>query len=127
LEKPSRKSIAAASAVGLLLVEGTSPQDMLRCGRGMQRLWLCATQHELAFQPMTAITFLFHRLAAGGEGLSADDVRTLGELRERHDALFGLPATPELAPVMLFRLAKAEPPSARSLRRRVEDVLRIEP
>lgn len=124
LEKPARKSIAAASAVGLITVEGTSPESWFQGGRAMQRVWLAAASRGLTFQPMTAITYLFTRLESGGEGLAPKEISTLQSLRERYQALFRVPKG--WAEPMLFRVAVAEEPSARSLRRRVDDVLVIE-
>lgn len=121
LEKPARKSIAAASAVGLITVEGTSPESWFQGGRAMQRVWLAATACGLAFQPMTAITYLFARLQKGGEGLSPSEISALQSLRERYQTLFKVPTSH--AEPMLFRIAVADEPSARSLRRKVDDVL----
>ena len=126
LERPTRKSIAGCSAVGLLTVEGTDPQAFVRAGRALQRLWLQATADGVAFQPMTSITYLFHRLVhAGGEGFSAAEAKELRALRERYEALF--PLRPGRGEPMLFRVGYADPPSARSLRRAVDDVLRFSP
>jgi nitroreductase len=124
LEKASKKLVAAASAVGLVTYEGTSPVSWFQGGRAMQRVWLRATALGLEFQPMAAITGLFARLEKGGEGLSQKEESILRGLRARYRSLFDLP--PDTAEAMLFRLAVADPPSARSLRRRVEDVLVFE-
>lgn len=125
LEQPSRKAVAAASAVGLLTCKGMEPADWLRGGRAMQRVWLRATALGLAFQPMTALLYLFTRLSRGaGEGLSAQEHEQLRELRREFGALF--PIRDDNAELMLFRLARTGPPSARSLRRGASQVLRIE-
>ena len=125
LEKPSRKAIQAASAVGLITVEGVGPQSYLMGGRAMERLWLTATSRGLAFQPVTAILYLFSRLERGdGTGLSEKEIRKLAKLRKDFRQLFDIPD--HHAEVMLFRMAHAEPASARSLRRKVEDVLIFE-
>ncbi|MDH5493544.1 MAG: Rv1355c family protein, partial [Myxococcales bacterium] len=124
LERPTRKAIAASSAVGLLTVEGLSPRSFVEAGRMLQRIWLKAGALGLAFQPMTPITYLFYRLEhADGEGLSAKDRAALTALRGRYRALFDVPAGH--AEPMLFRLSRAEPPTARSIRRHVDDALRF--
>jgi tRNA A37 threonylcarbamoyladenosine dehydratase/nitroreductase len=125
LEKPGRKAIAAASAVGLVTVPGRTREAYFAGGRAMQRVWLEATALGLAFQPMAPLTYLFARLELGqGEGLSTAEATALGELRERFAAVF--PGAAGLGEPMLFRVAHAPPPTARSLRRPVEEVLEVE-
>ncbi len=122
LEKPSKKAVAAASAVGLLTVPGARPEDFIRGGRALERVWLEANARGFAFQPMTAVVYLFARLTDGGAGLSGGERAELDELRRLYERLFTRRGQGEL---MLFRLARSEAPTARSLRRRVDDVLTI--
>ena len=125
LEKPARKAIAAASAVGLVTIPGRTREAYFAGGRAMQRVWLEATVRGLAFQPMAPITYLFARLELGaGEGLSPAEATALRELRARFADVF--PAAAGLGEPMLFRLSRAAPPTARALRRHVEDVLEVE-
>lgn len=124
LERPSRKAIAAASAVGLLTFPGHDAASWVEGGRAVQRVWLEATRLGLAFQPMTALTYLFARLErGGGEGLSAEEQGELKALRARFLELYEVSA--DDAELMLFRLAHADPPSARSLRRDVDAVFTV--
>jgi nitroreductase len=120
LEKPAKKAVAAASAVGLLSVKGTGPGSYFMGGRAMQQVWLTATAQGLVFHPMSGICYLFARLERG-EGFSEKEARTLTRLRERYLGLFRLLG--ERAEVLLFRVARAAQPTARSLRRKLEDVL----
>jgi tRNA A37 threonylcarbamoyladenosine dehydratase/nitroreductase len=125
LEKPARKTIAAASAVGLVSVPSRTREAYFAGGRAMQRVWLEATALGLAFQPMAPLTYLFARLElGGGEGLSPAEAAALGELRRRFGAVF--PDASGRGEPMLFRVAQAPPPTARSLRRAVADVLEAE-
>jgi hypothetical protein len=122
LERNSGKMIAAASAVGLLAFSGTDPLSYFDGGRAMQRVWLTATTLGLAFHPMTALPYLLARLTRGdGEGLTAENQQELTELGEVYRYL--LPIPDDHAEIMLFRLAKAEPPTVRSLRRGLDEVL----
>ena len=125
LEKPARKAIAAASAVGLVSVPGRTRAAYFAGGRAMQRVWLQATALGLAFQPMAPLTYLFARLELGqGEGLSPTEAAVLRELRGRFAAV--LPDATGPGEPMLFRLALAPPPAARALRRHAAEVLELE-
>jgi hypothetical protein len=122
LEKTAKKSIASASAVALITMPAARPIDYFNGGRAVQRAWLEATRREVAFYPQTTNPYLFARLVrGGGEGLPEAMQRSLRALRERHLRLF--PVTDRAAEVLLFRLARVGPASARALRRPVEDVL----
>jgi hypothetical protein len=127
----SRKAIAAASAVGLITVSRTGTDDAsrrdayFRGGVALQRIWLTATKLGLAFQPMTPLVYLFARLEQGqGEGLDEREKTELRELRRRYREALALTDAP--IEVMLFRLANAGPPTARSLRRNVIEMLTVD-
>jgi nitroreductase len=124
LEKPSRNAIAASSAVGLVtLPGGQTPLTFFKGGRAMQRAWLASNARGYAFQPMTAIVCLYWRLIEGGQGLSEEQKSQLQELRSKYLSIFNIGE--EDAEIMLFRIGRADPPTARALRRRVDDVLEI--
>jgi molybdopterin/thiamine biosynthesis adenylyltransferase/nitroreductase len=124
LESTARKAVAGACAVGLLTIPEHTPEAYLRGGRALQRLWLAATARGLALQPWTGLPYLFARLLrGGGAGLSESEQHELQTLRTRYLQL--LPSAEGRAELMLFRLTHAAPPSARSLRRKLDDVLRF--
>ncbi|HVJ21400.1 MAG TPA: Rv1355c family protein [Polyangiaceae bacterium] len=125
LERATRKSIAAASAMGLLTYAGTDHRAWFEAGRALERVWLRATLLGLAFQPMTALLYLFARVArGGGSDLDQRELAELAALRSDFEGVFSSDA--RRAEVMLFRLARCGPASARSLRRPTSDVLTIE-
>lgn len=122
LQKISAKTIASASAVGLLTVPRVSAQGFFAGGRAMQRMWLVAHALEVAICPMTVLIYLFTRLFHGcGEGLDAPTIAELQALRSRYTRLF--PVDPAEGEVLLFRLSRADAPSVRSLRRPVDEIL----
>lgn len=121
LEKLSKKAVLAASAMALVTIPDASPAAFFQSGRAIERVWLECTARDIALHPMAMLPYLFARLERGqGEGYSDREVRTLQALRERWRALFDVP--PGHAEPLLFRLAKVPPPTARALRRHVEDV-----
>jgi hypothetical protein len=117
-EKAEKAEFDAARRVARTYFDG---------GRALQRIWLCATKLGLAVQPMTALLYLFVRLEEGnGEGLEERERRELTALRARFRDKFPVSPTAGTQEVMMFRVAKAGAPSARSLRRPVSDILDIE-
>jgi nitroreductase len=119
---PARRSIDAASAVGLLTVKGTGPIAYLRGGHAVERVWLVATSLGLAFQPLAVAPYLFAKLERGADNAFTPSEReALGRLRRRFSSVF--PVRSGHAEPLLFRIAHAEPPRVRSLRRPIDDVL----
>ncbi|WP_437276122.1 Rv1355c family protein [Sorangium sp. So ce375] len=122
LEKSARKAIAGAMAVGLITLPRAGLADYFQGGRAVERAWLTATQRGIAVYPMATLPYLFARLIRGhGEGMDPESVEVARALRERYVRLFDV--TDATAEILLFRLSLAGPPSTRSLRRPLEDVL----
>jgi hypothetical protein len=112
----SVKAVAAAAAVGLLTLEADTPEAWLHGGRAMQRVWLAAAALGVSLQPMTALLFMFDMLgSASVDAFTERERARLADLQVRLDRVFdervGAPRA------MLFRLAYAPEPTARSLRR----------
>lgn len=109
----ARKLAMSAAAIGVITMPSTEPVDYIACGRAMERVWLEATRQGLAFQLMTGITCLMGRVANDNFGtLKLEHVKLVNEARSCLDELIG---TGEY-PLILFRVGKAECPTARSLR-----------
>ena len=122
LEMISPKWVEASSAVGLLTVEGEGLDCYLQGGRALEAMWLAATELRILVHPMTALVYLFARLAGGGEGFNAKMRRKLEAAKAEFDKVF--PVEPGHAAVLLFRLGLAgKEPSGPALRRHLEDVL----
>jgi hypothetical protein len=122
-ERLTRKTIDAASCVGLLTMPTWSVDAFFDAGRAMQRFWLTATQHRIAVQPVATATFLFARLLhAEGAGLDQATIEELQELRRRFVDLFPIVAA-QRGEIMLVRLAIAGDPKTVAQRRPVEQVL----
>lgn len=123
LEQVSRKAVASASALGLVTMPGTDPTAFVRGGQAMEAAWLEATVRGLAFHPLAMMPYLFAHVERGtGEGFTETEQATLRSLRQRYRALFDVPEG--WCEPILFRLAGGVPaPSARALRRPVDEVL----
>ena len=115
-----------SAAIALLSVRGDRPEDFVHGGQILERIWLAATRHGLAFQPITGITFLLlRRRWTDGEGLSARHRALLDRVDGEFKRLY--PHNAGESPIMLFRLGMAPPPSGRSPRLAVEQVFDIAP
>lgn len=124
LEKQAIKAISGAMAVALITMPRAGLEDYFQGGRAMERAWLMATQLGIAVYPMATLPYMFARLIRGhGEGMDPETVAEARRLRERYVRLFDV--TDATAEILLFRLSLADPPSTRSLRRPVEDVLLV--
>jgi hypothetical protein len=124
LARPVRKALERSTAVGLLRMPHADSGSFFQGGRALERVWLTASRLGWALQPMTTITYLFDRYADGGDGLTPAQLKDLEALRVPYDTLFDV-HTGE-GQMLLFRLHKAGPPTARALRRRVGDILDFE-
>lgn len=114
-----------SAAIGLLSIEGIKPEEFVRAGEVLERIWLTVTHHGFSFQPITGITCLIlRRRLAQGNGLSTPHQNMLATIEKRLVKLF--PALQQKTPIMLFRLGRASAPvSRRSPRRPVSAVLEI--
>lgn len=119
----SRQWMRSAGAVGLVVQPDGGAGAYFEGGRVAQRVWLAATAAGLALHPMTALPYLLARLAEAPETLAAWQHEALARVRESFRALF--PDLPAGEHILLFRLFRADPPSARSLRRPVDEVLTL--
>jgi hypothetical protein len=121
----ARRVYANSGALALLTVHGARPEDFVRGGEALERIWLTATVRGIALQPITGITFLLFRLSlAHGQGLSPRHRNVLERLEREFCRI--VPAAGSDVPVMLFRLGLAAPPSARTSRLAIETVLTVD-
>jgi hypothetical protein len=122
LPSRARAIYRRSGAIALLTVTGRAPADFVRGGEVLERIWLTATLRNVAFQPITGLTFLVLRLTlAAGEGFTPAHRDLVEHLEGELGAVF--PAAAAESPIMLFRLGLADPPSARAPRRPLEQIL----
>jgi len=121
LTKFSHELVSNASCVCLISIPNSSQRSFFDGGIAIERVWLRATKLGLAFHPMTILVFLFARLDRGQcEGFTVNQVKELSRLRQEFDSLF--PPRRDQCNLFLFRVGYASEPSARSLRRSIEQV-----
>lgn len=123
-EKLIRLSIRSSSAVGLITVPGHTATHLIDGGRALEQVWLEATRHGLSVQPVSAPLFLHAR--AKYAGMEGEDPDMTGEIHELYGKLCTLfPELHDRHGLFLFRLFKAEPPTARSLRKSIDELYTI--
>jgi nitroreductase len=114
----TNKACNGSSAMGLIQMNGLSPESFVLGGRLLERIWLKAASLGLAFQPMTGVPLLIQRLYLEADSGLNETHKTL--LRRAETGLKRIfPLSREKAIIMLFRVGYAETPRARSLRRDV--------
>ena len=122
LETPSRDAIATASAFALLRYRSNGSWSRFEGGRALQRVWLRATSLGLSIQPMSVLVYLFERIEnAETVGLDEETQTGLRALHHRYRELF--PPRPHSTDLLLFRIAYADPPSVRSKRLRLDEIV----
>jgi hypothetical protein len=117
----SRDAFAGAGGAVVLRAPGVDRAALVEAGRGLMRLWLEATRRGLAVHPWGS-PFLFQRLYEDPGSLEAFERAALADAADAFGGVVELHA--ERPILLILRLSRgAAPPSARSLRRSVEDVL----
>lgn len=91
----------------------------------MERLWLEATNLNLAIHPLISPLYLFSRILHGnGEGLDEKNIKELQFLRDQFNKIIGTGNTD--AEVFLTKIAIAEEPVLKAHRLPVKDILVFE-
>ena len=104
----------------MLRAAAVDRRALLDAGRGLMRLWLEATRRGLAVHPWGS-PFLFQRLLEDGDSLEGWERDALTRAADGFQRVVGLDRD---RPVLLIlRISQGDPPSVRSLRRPVDDVL----
>ena len=107
---------ASAPLMGLITIAEESPSAYIAAGRAIERVWLDAASHGLAFHPVTGILFLARSLEGGSaEGLLPKHFEQIRRANATIRKQFGVEASD--TPAMLFRTGYASPATARSYRR----------
>lgn len=116
LEKQAWPMLKNSSHLCVLSVnDAPSPLNLFLGGNVMQRLWLEATNLNLAVHPWTVLSFFAIRAKYfPGTAFSTQEESLLLTSNQQLQKLFALPL--KATPLFIFRLSHADPPSARSLR-----------
>lgn len=116
----ARTTFASAGAALVLRSRGDDAASLVDAGRGLLRLWLEATRRGLSVHPWGA-PLLFERLLEAGDTFSSWEREALAEAAEAFAR--EAPRVPGCPTLLVLRLSFGDKPTARSLRRDVDDVL----
>lgn len=113
LARMASQQVIASGALGLLVTKA-GDRGYLDAGRSLQRLWLKATQENLAMQPLGSIPLFLTKFADEPDAFAPWQKASLRKIEESTARCF--PILKQAAPAMLVRIGVAPPPSARSYR-----------
>ena len=118
----TRLTYQCSSAFLFFSIDELNPDLCVKAGEMLQRTWLSATARGLACQPVSGMLLLLLRYRLDrGEGFSRAHRAVLAKAAARIDYL--LPRFHSRIPIMLLRIGHATAPSARTLRRPVDQQL----
>lgn len=118
-KKMSRKAVLNSSAVGLIISKELNAETFLNGGAALQRIWIKANQLGIAFQPISATTFMFQRLLnETHSSFNINSKELLYKMYEQNKKLWKL--NDNDTAIFMFKLHHADEPTARSLRKAKE-------
>src|SRR3989344_6311643 len=123
VSKTNAAIYASSAAHGIITVEDKD-ENFVQAGRAFQRLWLESTRIGLSLQPVVGfIYFLSEPSKASGTNVISEQNRDLIH-KALNKIIFAFEVNGAKAPAVLFRIGRAESPSARSYRKPPEMVFK---
>jgi molybdopterin/thiamine biosynthesis adenylyltransferase len=117
----SKKAMNCAYAAGFLTMPGFSELDHINGGRAAQRVWLKATQRNIAFHVMNVPFAFFARLQHDTTDLP---VEIIDDLKKQYARFINITHAKEnRGAIYLFRVFNSENPTVAPFRRLSEEVL----
>ena len=108
----------AAGAYGALTTADTSPLSFYEAGKVMERIWLTATQQEVAIQPLTGIVLLQHALAKDQNlPLSREHKHLIQKAYDAISSDFSIPINEKI--LFVFRLGIASKETSQTPRKSI--------
>lgn len=114
ISKENGEKYAAGGAFGMILLEGTTNADYVALGRKMERLWLTATKHGIAMHPCNGTLYLKSRIIECGEDEFSKEHTKL--ITDAYQVIVDAVGESKKSIGFIFRMGKAEGPTARATR-----------
>jgi nitroreductase len=113
---------AQAGAMGIITISGNTPTDYLMAGRVFERLWLKVTELGLSLQPMTGVLFFMLGIKNGVTAtFSSEQLKKIKQSYADIEAIFKIQPNQTIA--LMFRIGKADKPTAQARKFDAGDVL----
>ncbi len=116
--KANAQTYATGAAIGIVVADEFDKFAYVHAGRIFQRVWLSATTHGLAFQPVTGILFLGQRVLANETEVFHK--KHIPLIKRSYATITRLFTLEKGVPAMLFRIGYAGEPTAKTQRRGAE-------
>lgn len=110
ISKENGEKYAASGTFGALSMKGTTHVDYVNLGRSFQRLWLTATLHDIAMHPCNGTIYLMGYIKDNGTGDFIGE--HIAILEESYKDIVEVFHQPEAQIGFIFRMGKADPPTA---------------
>ncbi len=120
LGNAARDAFAGSGGALVLRAAAVDRPALVQAGRGLMRVWLEATRLGLAVHPWGS-PFLFQRWFEDGDSLSEWERAALTDAAAAFEREVGLERDRPI--LLILRVSRSAPPSVRSLRRPLDDVL----
>jgi hypothetical protein len=120
LRNAARDAFAASGGAIALRAAATDRAALVDAGRGLMRLWLEAARRHLNVHPWGS-PFLFQRLLEQPDSLEGWERTALTHAADPFDRV--VPLNRDRPILLVLRLSHNDPPSVRSWRRPLDDVL----
>lgn len=121
-KKISNKNVMAASALGVMTMDGNDFSHFLQGGRALERVWLEAGYRGIAFQPISQIVFMVERYRQRGKlDFNEFEMAELEKIMQKFYKLIDLQEN--RTPTFVFRLFHGAAPKERALRKPLSKVL----
>lgn len=124
ISKQNAKIYSSCSAIGIITAEGGEPLDYIKAGQLVERVWLEATRLGLSLQPLTGVLYFKLQIQSNNtDKFTSEQIKKIEKGYGKIENIFNIKE--KVVPFM-FRIGRAENPSAKSTRFNIETVTEIE-
>ncbi len=123
VSKDTEKIYKKSSLFGAITVKNIDKYSFINAGRDLQKIWLNATNNGLSLQPLTGVLFLMNNIKDGKNGYFTErQIDLVSSAYKEIKEVFKI--KDEIA--LMFRMGKAEKPSAKALRFPLESFIKMD-
>ena len=120
-KKISTKATQTASLIGLVTTAQIDDTELLRLGQTVMDLWTACNMMGYAMHPISAPLFFTHRLARTPHYFTPSQEEKIQHIQSRLNNAW--PILKQQKGAFMFRLHKADNPTAIALRKEIKDIL----